>query len=263
MNLKDYYFDNVKENDYYYRFYDAVKNVNIIHNIFEGDIEANNFEFEIYDPEEAIVKFKELCEPNICFDTEKNCWFYLISFYLNSIGYVIKEFPRLLARPPKDPTDFTYKDIRNRIIANGDDDNGTVRHATRRAFVSELSFELKNTHIDVGDSIEQKFIEISNRNAHFDNMSLDEKIAEIANLIENLLKKDGKFVNLDYSPVCLEYISDEIITSVRKKMQCFRHSSNESILERNSYSEEQKAFLVDYGLIIVKSIHVLVSEDNK
>lgn len=39
------------------------------------------------------------------------------------LGYEIKEFPRILARSPVNPTDFTYGDIWNRIIALGRDDN--------------------------------------------------------------------------------------------------------------------------------------------
>ena len=58
------------------------------------------------------------------------------------MGYEIKEFPRILARPPVDPNDFTYGDIRNKIIAEGGDYNGTVRYATRRTFVAGLTFEL-------------------------------------------------------------------------------------------------------------------------
>ena len=101
---------------------------------------------------------------------------------------MIKEFPRLLARPPVAPSDFTYGEIRNRIIAEGDDDNGTVQYAVRRTFVARLTFEQKSTYVDIDDSINQKFIEISNRQASFNNMSIDEKLAEIANLIESLLK---------------------------------------------------------------------------
>lgn len=81
------------------------------------------------------------------------------------MGYEIKEFPRVLARPPVEPTDFTYGDIRNRIIAEGNDDNGTVRYATRRQFVANLTFMQKSNHIDIDSSIDQKFIEISNRQA--------------------------------------------------------------------------------------------------
>lgn len=69
-------------------------------------------------------------------------------------------------------------------------------------------------------------------------MSTDEKLSEIANLIENMLKKNGHFIKLDYSSICFDYILNENVTSYRKKMQCFRHASSETIAERSSYSEE-------------------------
>ena len=86
-------------------------------------------------------------------------------------------------------------------------------------------------------------------------MSTDEKLAEIANLIENMLKKDGKFLTIDYSLVCFDYINEETFKGYRHKLQCFRHSSDESIRERASFSDGQKAFLIDYGLVIIKAIH--------
>lgn len=174
------------------------------------------------------------------------------------MGYEIKEFPRVLARPPVDPSDFTYGEIRNRIIAQGDHDNGTVRYATRRVFVANLTFELKSNYIEVDDIIDQKFIEISNRQASFNNMSTDEKLAEIANLIENLLKKNKKFITPDYTKICFDYITDDIVTGYRKKMHCFRHATSEAIAERKIYTEEQKNFFVDYGLTIVKVIYALL-----
>ena len=51
---------------------------------------------------------------------------------------------------------------------------------------------------------------------------------------------------------------DTIVKNYRKKMQCFRHCTDEAIEERKTYSEEQKNFLVDYGLTMVKAIHELV-----
>ena len=60
------------------------------------------------------------------------------------------------------------------------------------------------------------------------------KLSEIANLIENMLKRDGNFITPDYYSICFDYISNETVTSYRKKMQCFRHATNEAILERNS-----------------------------
>lgn len=260
MDLKDFYFNNVQEAEYHYRFHDLIKNVNSVYNIFSGYKEVNDYEFEIYDAEEAITKFRELCQPEVSFSgNEKKCWFYLITYYLYKMGYEIKEFPRVLARPPVDPSDFTYGEIRNRIIAQGDDDNGTVRYAVRRKFVASFTFELKSNHIDIDNSINQKFIEISNRQASFNNMSTDEKLAEIANLIENLLRKNGKFTTPDYSKICYNYITNDIVTSYRKKLHCFRHATDEAIAERNFYTEDQKNFFVDYGLTIVKVIHSLLS----
>ena len=260
MDLREFYFQNIKETEYHYRFYNSIKNVNMVHNVFYGDIEENDCAFEVYDEEEAITKFKELCQPEENFvSKEQKCWFYLITYYLHKMGYVIKEFPRVLARPPEEPYDFTYKEIRNKLIAMGEDYNGTVRYVTRRTFVAGLTFELKSNHIDIDNSIEQKFIEISNRQASFDKMSTDEKLSEIINLIENMLKKDGTFNKLDYSKICFNYISNDTVTNYRKKLQCFRHATDDAIAERASFSEEQKSFLIDYGLTIVKAIHSLLT----
>lgn len=259
MDLKEYYFQKIKDSDYHYAFYESISDVNKVYNVFNGVQVVNDFRFDVYDPEAAITKFRELCQPGVVFGNENRSWFYLITFYLYSIGYEIKEFPRLLARPPMNPEDFTYTEIRNRIIANGGDDNGTVRYAKRRELVDGLTFELKAGHISIGDSIEQKFVEISNRSATFDNMSNEEKLAEIANLIENLLKKNGTFTTPDYSSVCYEFITDDLVKDYRKKLHCFRHSSEEAIEGRKMFSEDQKSFLIDYGLTIVKVVHSMVN----
>ncbi|WP_303871403.1 hypothetical protein [Acetobacterium wieringae] len=259
MDIKEFYFQNIKEEEYHYRFYDSIKNVNEIYSVFSEYEEVDDCKFEVYDTEEAITKFRELCQPDVDFSNSENkCWFNLITYYLYKMGYEIKEFPRLLARPPIDPSNFTYGEIRNRIITQGEDDNGTVRYAVRRKLVAGLTFEQNSSHIDIDHLINQKFVEISNRQASFNNMSTDEKLAEIANLIENLLKKNGKFITPDYPMVCFDYISNDKVTSYRKKMHCFRHATNEAIAERKTYTEEQKNFLVDYGLTIVKVTHSLM-----
>ena len=121
------------------------------------------------------MKFRELCQPDVSFDNKKKCWFYLLTYYLYKIGYEIKEYSKLLARPPMEPGEFTYGEIRNRIIVQDGNDNGTVRYATRRTNIANLTFELKSNHIEITDSINQKFIKISNRQSSFNNMSTDEK----------------------------------------------------------------------------------------
>lgn len=67
-----------------------------------------------------------------------------------------------------------------------------------------------------------------------------------------------KFTTPDYSKICFNYITNDIVTSYRKKLHCFRHATDEAIEERNFYTEGQKDFFVDYGLIIIKAIHSLL-----
>ena len=90
------------------------------------------------------------------------------------------------------------------------------------------------------------------------NYMMERFLERIANLIENMLKQDGKFITPEYEKVCCGFIDDTIVKNYRKQMQCFRHCTDEAIAERKTYSEEQKTFLVDYGLTIVKAIHELI-----
>lgn len=261
MDLRGFYLEHIQETEFHYRFFDSVKNINRRYNVFEGYIETDTYKYEVYDTEEAITKFRELCQPEESFGSEdKKCWFYLVTYYLHKSGYVIKEFPRLLARPPVDPTDFSCREIRDRIIEQGDDDDGTVRYATRRQYVAHLTFDRQPGYVDIDESINQKFIEISTRQASFDNMSTDEKLAEIANLVENLLKKDGSFITPDYPAICFDFISDDKVKEYRRMIQCYRHATEVALEERTCHSAEQKDFLIDYGLTIVKAIHSLLEE---
>lgn len=261
MDLRKFYLENVSEQEYYYNFYELIRGINETYNVFYGTQETQNYEFIVDDIEDAIEKFKYLCQPeNECHNSENKCWFYLVSFYLYKCGYVIKDFPRILEHPPTDTYDFVNKQIRNKIIANDGTDNGIVRYAERRKLIANFSFVQKDIHIEVPDAIEQKFKEISNRHASFQGMSTDEKLAEIANLIENMLKKDGSFLSIDYSQLCFDYIDENMIKKYRKQLQCFRHSSVQSIEERKTFSKEQKLFLIDFGLTVVKTIHMLINQ---
>ena len=62
MDLKEFYFQNIKESEYHHRFLNSVKKVNYTYNLFTGEEETQDYQFEIYDVEEAITKFKELCQ---------------------------------------------------------------------------------------------------------------------------------------------------------------------------------------------------------
>lgn len=105
------------------------------------------------------------------------------------------------------------------------------------------------------EELEKLIPKISTRNAQFYQMPIDEKLKEIGNLIEYLLKKDKKFITLNYEYISSSFIKESDVKNLRKKVQCFRHSSQESIDERNSYTDEQKKFIVEYGIIICNLIY--------
>ena len=84
MDLKEFYFQNIKESEYHHRFLNSVKKVNYTYNLFTGEEETQDYQFEIYDVEEAITKFKELCQPDVNFSPENKCWFYLRKHRTNS-----------------------------------------------------------------------------------------------------------------------------------------------------------------------------------
>lgn len=262
MDLRKYYLENVSEDEYYYIFFDFIKDINYTYNVFTGKEETNNYKFIIYDIQDVIEKFKSLCQPeNEHHSLEDKCWFYLILFYLYKNGFIIEEFPRLIEHPPEDTFQFVNKDVRNKLIISGKEVDGKVPYRERRMFIASLTFKQSSEYIEINNDIEQKFKEISTRNASFDNMSTDEKISEILNLIENFLKKGDSFISLDYSKICFNYINEQEIIKYRKQFQCFRHSSEQALQERANYSEEQKNFIIDYGLTIVKVIHTLLKDN--
>lgn len=108
--------------------------------------------------------------------------------------------------------------------------------------------------IPVEPTIDEKIQMVSTRGATFDQMDLDERLCVLSDVIENLLSKNSKFVNVDSDKVFCGLITNDEIKAFRKKMHCFRHGKEESIEERKQYSKQQKEFLANYGLTICMSI---------
>ena len=259
MDLREYYYNNVTTDDYHFKFLKMIENGDLVEDFMMGTYRMEGCSFDVFDLDDAIEKFRELCDPNTIFDNENTCWFYIILFYLYKLGYVVEEFPHLVDRPPAQPDDFATKAIRKRLIEEGRVSDIGVPYDERRKYVASLKFVQKNFYVTINDQIEEKFKLISTRNAEFDNMAQDEKLKEIINLIEFLLMKDGKVLDLDYDSICFGYISSDDIKRYRKQMQCFRHARRESILEREGYTNLQKNFFIDYGLTIIKIISILLN----
>lgn len=113
----------------------------------------------------------------------------------------------------------------------------------------------EDENISPVEELDELIQKISTRNAQFAEMAIDEKLKEIGNVIEFLLKRDKKFISLDYDTISSGFISEEDVIRLRKKVQCFRHSSKSSIDERGIYTEKQKQFMVEFGLIICNMIY--------
>ena len=123
-----------------------------------------------------------------------------------------------------------------------------------RKDIEELRKE-DDCNVIIDEKVDKLIQKISTRNAQLNEMALDEKLKELGNLIEYLLKRDGKFITLNYDYISLGFIKESYVKELRNKVQCFRHSSQESIRERNSYTENQKQFMVEYGVVICNLIY--------
>ena len=263
MNILEFYKQNVTKNEYYYKFYDELvieperekRSLNEFWGVNTDDETNDDLKYIFYDEEELIEKFKYLCEPNTEISKENTRLFHLILYYLNKSGYVLKEFPHLLERPPLAPYEFTYKQIRMRAVSQGKTKpNGDVPYSARRQIIMAFTFSKEKSTM-VGDDLNILFENISTRRAKFENMAIDEKLKEIANVIEYMLKEDKKYISLDYNLITTGIINEQMIIDYRHKIQCFRHSSEKSLEERNNFTNNQKEFLIYYGVTICRMIY--------
>lgn len=213
--------------------------------------------FQIYDAEHAIEILRDLLKPKNRYTNDDEVLFILICYYLYREGYYISELPKLLERPTS-LTKSANEVIRSLALEKfGLDENGNVKWANRVQVVDSLRIIRKSgTNLGVNDELNQIFMKISNTNSSFEKMSCDEKLQEIANVIENMLKINGKFIEVDLESNSLNYISNDDVKNIRKLLQCFRHANEESLVMRQNYNKNQKQFLIDYGLTICSLIYV-------
>lgn len=107
--------------------------------------------------------------------------------------------------------------------------------------------------IEMGNRLLESINQISTRDASFTSRGADEKLELLNNTIENILKQDGKFVSID-NAYFMGLLTDEQIKSFRQQTQCFRHASDQALLERVKLDEKQKRFLVNFGVLIVVTL---------
>lgn len=250
IELKSYFLQTYCKHEYYANKFQELS-------IYKSE------EIWIYDEQDAIDSFKELIQPynsnNAIKDAENDMIFIYLCNYLNDIGYYIDEFPNFLERPTN-RWDLSYNKIRKKIIEkNGY--SGKVAWVDRRGYVENLKF-IKKDKYEVSDDVAKTLKIVSTRGAEFNNMSLDEKLEAICNSIEYLLKphkKSDKFIVLDYTDTD-GYLSDDIVKGYRNKLECFRHSTKEDIDKRANYTDSQKGFFINYGLVIIDYINKRIND---
>lgn len=212
-------------------------------------------QFIYVDRQEIIERFRLICKPPESEYENDNNEFLLLCFWLNKNGYVIKEFPNILSRPSS-LFNFAYNDVR-KYIQNERGSDGTVQWWERRELCNNLSITTNTTFQLLPDDIEDKIRLISTRGAEFDGMTVDEKLQNLNNLIENLLKPDSKggYLSINYDDVFFGFISEEDVKQFRKRTQSFRHATEDTLRERASIPEDEKKLLADLGVFIAVHLH--------
>jgi len=212
-------------------------------------------QFIYTDRQEIVDKFRLICKPPETEYENDNNEFLLLSFWLNKNGYVIKEFPNLLSRPVS-LHNFAYNDIR-KYIQQQRGSNGQVAWQERRELCDNLSITTSTSFQLLPTDIEDKIRLISTRGAEFDSMAVDEKLQNLNNLIENLLKPTNKggYITVDYDTVFFGFISEDDVKQFRKRTQSFRHASEDTLRERASITDEEKILLSELGVFVVVHLY--------
>lgn len=133
-------------------------------------------------------------------------------------------------------------------------------------YLDELTREINKlenlNYVALDPILEKRFIDISTRSANFNEMSIDEKIKEINNLIENLMRVNKKYITLDINRHTLGIFDDSHPKNYRSMTHCFRHGSEENLNERKNITEMEKLFLIDYGITLLNVIKRIIDDNN-
>ena len=237
------------------KFYRANLNSSSFYRRHNSRLSAINDEKFLYeDKQELIERFRSICKPPEVQYDQNNNEFILLCFWLNKNGFTINEFPNVLSRPTSLQA-FAYEDIRKYIQSKrGPSDK--VQWSERRELCDSITITSNSTFQLMPNDIEDKIKLVSTRGAEFDEMSVEEKLQNLNNLIENLLKPTsaGKYLALNYDEIFYGFITEEDVKKFRKRTQVFRHATEDSLKERDSIPAPEKKYLSEMGVFI--AIHL-------
>lgn len=244
-NLVEFWYKNIEKN-YFYNNKFCDLNIDFA------------IELEVLDEKDAIDQFKNLLEPssfNSRVDNEnEDIEFILISFYLNQMGYFIDKFPEFLERPTT-RYDLSYNKIRDKLRRANKGKDGVIPWQLRREYIADLEFIKRWQNVNLNEDAKRAMEEVSLNKGNFNDKEDDEKLLLITNVIEYLLKDDKKqkFLNINYSE-CFGLFNEKDIINYRKVLNDYRHSNKEAVKIRKNLTDNQKNFLINYGITIINYI---------
>lgn len=247
MNLTEFFMDNYVcgENLFYDAFYTFY-----MENVPEA-------EYLVKDVEDLIEKWKKALYPNYINDLEANICFGLMSFWLFKNEYIVEEYPKFLYRC-KSNKEFSSNELyrKTKELYGTKPDKNEVAWESRRDYIDSLTVKKRDKSIVFIDyDIETLLTKVSTRDEEFNNMGLNEKLYAIRNAYENIGKIDGKFIKVPFEEITSGYITSDLVNLFSKEIQCFRHGDVTMIEKRDSFSDEQKQFFVDFGLTLLSAYH--------
>ncbi len=166
--------------------------------------------------------------------------YYLLSYYLWSEGYYIKEFPFEL-ESTSGLTNFADRVLYDETARqHGRDAKGNVKWKHRRLLIDSLTVIKKDTIITIEKQVDELIKNISTRSAKFEHMTTDEKLENIRNAYDHLIRLYGGFDKIDYHKIFMSFIEDSNLKDFSKRLHAFRHADASALAERAVYTDQEK-----------------------
>lgn len=88
----------------------------------------------------------------------------------------------------------------------------------------------------------------------------DNNFIYLCNYLNDIGYYIEEFPNFLERPTERWNLSDDIVKGYRNKLECFRHSTKEDIDKRANYTDSQKDFFINYGLVIIDYINKKIND---
>lgn len=213
---------------------------------------------EYIDDKQVITEWKSCLYPaNVSFVSKiefEKAKYYFLSYYLWSEGYSVKEFPSELE------STLGLENFADRVLydatANkyGRDSNGNVKWRHRRLLIDSLSIIKKDTIITIEEKVDELIKNISTRSAKFEHMTTDEKLENIRNGYDHIIKLYGGFDKIDYHKLFMSFIEESNLKNYSKKLHAFRHGDAVALVERAVYTDQEKKYMIDFGITVLNRL---------